>query len=164
MIKTKDFVIRTVEHEDIEFIHSLNNPDFRGEYQEFQFESKQFLVKSFETDGLISDRFQMLVAEADKQIIGLVYINFVRPGLVSIGLVICENQRAKNIGTQITLTIVRYLFDNYDIQRIQADTDINNLSAQRVLEKAGFKKEGILKSYRYHHGKYNDSVLYAVTK
>jgi len=164
MIKTKDFIVRTIEYNDIEYIHSLNNSDFRGEYQEFQFESKKSLLKQFEADGLCSNLFQMLIVEKDNQVIGLVYISFVRLGLANIGLVICENQRAKNLGTQITLTIVDYLFNNYDLKRIQADTDINNIAAQKVLEKADFKKEGIMKSYRYHHGRYNDSVLYAITR
>ncbi len=106
MIKTKDFIIRTIEYNDIEYIHSLNNSDFRGEYQEFQFESKKSLLKQFEADGLCSDLFQMLIVEKDNQIIGLVYISFVRLGLANIGLVICEKQRAKNLGTQITSTIM----------------------------------------------------------
>jgi len=164
MIKKEDFIIRTVEQNDIEYIHSLNNSDFRGEFQEFQFESKKSLIKQFESDGMCSDRFQMLVVEKDNLIIGLIYISFVRTGLANIGLVICENQRAKNLGTKITATIIDYLFNSYDIKRIQADTDINNAAAQKVLEKAGFIKEGIMKSYRYHHGIYNDSVLYAFVK
>jgi len=164
MIETKDFIIRTIEDKDIEYLYCLNNKEFRGEYQEFQFESKKSLINQYEADGFCSDKFQMLLAEKDSDILGIVYISFVRQGLVSLGLVLCENQRNKSFGAKITKTIVEYLFSNYDIARIQADTDINNIAAQKVLEKADFIKEGIMKNYRYHHGKYNDSVLYAVTK
>jgi len=101
MIKKEEFTIRTIEQNDIEYIHSLNNSDFRGEFQEFQFESKNSLMKQFESDGMCSDRFQMLVVEKDNLIIGLIYISFVRTGLANIGLVICENQRAKNLGTNV---------------------------------------------------------------
>lgn len=153
-----------MEYNDIEYLHSINNSDFRGEFQEFQFESKKSLIKQFEADGMCSDRFQMLIVEKEDKIIGLLYISFVRQGLANIGLVICEDQRAKNLGTQISTTIIDYLFNNYDLKRIQADTDVNNIAAQKVLEKAGFKKEGVLKNYRYHHGRYNDSVLYAITR
>jgi diamine N-acetyltransferase len=164
MIKKDDFIIRTIEQNDIEYIHSLNNSDFRGQFQEFQFESKKSLMKQFESDGMCSDNFQMLVVEKDNLIIALIYISFVRTGLANIGLVICENQRAKKLGTKITTTIIDYIFNSYDVKRIQADTDINNVAAQKVLEKAGFVKEGIMKNYRYHHGNYNDSVLYAIIK
>lgn len=164
MIKTEDFVIRAIEDKDIDFLYEINTQDFRGEYQEFEFESKLDIRKQYESGMYCSDKFKMLLALNDKNILGIIYISFVRPGLINIGLVMCENERGKNLGTSITKTVVNYLFSNYDIARIQADTDINNIAAQKVLEKAGFIKEGIMSKYRFHHGKYNDSALYAITK
>ena len=164
MIITKDFSIRAIEEKDIDFLYKINTQEFRGDYQEFEFESKQSMRKQFDSGAFCSDKFKMLIAQKEDKILGIVYISFVRTGLVNIGLVMCENERGKNLGTSITKIIVNYIFSNYDIARIQADTDINNVAAQKVLEKAGFIKEGIMSKYRFHHGKYNDSVLYAITK
>ena len=164
MIKTEDFIIRAIEEKDIDFLYDINTQNFRGDYQEFEFESKLDIRKQYESGMYSSDKFKMLIAQNDKNILGIVYISFVRTGLVNIGLVMCENERGKNLGVTITKTIVNYLFSYYDIVRIQADTDINNIAAQKVLEKAGFTKEGIMSKYRFHHGKYNDSILYAITK
>lgn len=164
MIITKDFSIRAIEEKDIDFLYKLNSQEFRGNYQEFEFESKQSIRKQFDNGDLCTDKFKMLLAQKDDKILGIIYISFVRPGLVNLGLVMCENERGKNLGTNITKSIVNHLFSNYDLARIQADTDINNIAAQKVLEKAGFMKEGIMSKYRFHHGKYNDSVLYAIAK
>ena len=37
--------------------------------------------------------------------------------------------------------IVKYIFENYPIVSIEADTDIENIIVQKVLEKVGFLKE-----------------------
>jgi diamine N-acetyltransferase len=60
--------------------------------------------------------------------------------------------------------ILKHLFNNYPLARIEADTDVNNKAAQKVLKSAGFLQEGRLRNYRYHHGKFNDSYLYSITR
>ncbi|MEG1703786.1 MAG: GNAT family protein [Niameybacter sp.] len=157
-------MIRTIEEQDIDWIHRWNTSEFRGAYQESPFESKHTLIQGYQKDGFCSESFQMLCIEVEEQPIGLIYIHFIRNGLIGLGLVICEQARNKQLGTRITSTITAHLFANYDVCRIQADTDINNISAQTVLKKSGFIKEGVLRKYRYHHGKYNDSVMYSLVR
>ncbi len=165
MIKTEQFVIRTIEENDVEFLHSMNSQEFRGDFEEFQFESKCSLTTQYHKDGFCSDTFQMLVVESlDKKPLGFIYLNFIRVGFIRIGIVLCENCRGMGLGKQITKTIVHHLFDNYTVVRMEADTDIDNLPAQKVLEGAGFVKEGVLRNYRYHHGKYHDSFIYSIIK
>lgn len=36
---------------------------------------------------------------------------------------------------------MKYIFENYPIVSIEADTDIENIIVQKVLEKVGFLKE-----------------------
>ena len=165
MIRVDDeTIIRTIEENDLEIIHSWNTNEFCGDYQSCQFESKQALIKQYNQDGFCSKECQILFVEVNKQPTGLVYLRFIREGLVDIGVALSGNVRKKGIGTLITSAIVNYLFSNYNVCRIQADTDINNIPAQKLLEKAGFQKEGILKKYRYHHGNYSDSVLYSIIR
>lgn len=154
-------ILRTILKEDLNRIYILNSEENRGEYQEFQFDSYKNLEIEYEKNGFISREFQMLVAEYENNIIGIIYISFVREGLVRIGVVLDKNKLNKGFGTTILEKLVEHLFLNYPINRIEADTDINNLKGQKVLEKIGFKKEGILRGYRYHHGRYNDSYIYS---
>ena len=48
--------------------------------------------------------------------------------------------------------------------RIQADTDPMNIASQRALEKAGFKREGILRKTYFCRGEWKDTVLYSVLR
>jgi RimJ/RimL family protein N-acetyltransferase len=48
--------------------------------------------------------------------------------------------------------------------RIQAVTNTKNVAFQRVLEKAGFKKEGTLRKALFVRGKWTDGYLYSILK
>jgi len=48
--------------------------------------------------------------------------------------------------------MVDYLFLSKDIHRIQATTDKGNAASHEVLEKVGFKKEGILRKKWFMNG------------
>uniref|UniRef100_A0A3Q7ENN9 N-acetyltransferase domain-containing protein n=2 Tax=Solanum lycopersicum TaxID=4081 RepID=A0A3Q7ENN9_SOLLC len=48
-----------------------------------------------------------------------------------------------------------------EIVRLQALTDAKNKASHRVLEKAGFRKEGMFRKYFYFKGEIKDVVLYS---
>lgn len=164
MMVKDSIIIRTVKEEDLSLLYKWNSQQARGPYQEFQFDSLGNIKKNFHESGFNSEKFKMLVIEIENEKpIGLIYISFVRQGLVRIGLVICEEKyRSGGFGTNSTKMIVNHLFENHPIVRIEAETDNENIGAQKVLEKAGFTKEGVLRSYRYHHNKWRDFVLYSI--
>jgi RimJ/RimL family protein N-acetyltransferase len=60
--------------------------------------------------------------------------------------------------------MVDYLFLSKDIVRVQAHTDVRNMVSQRVLEKIGFKKEGIIRKYVFVRGEWRDAVLYSILR
>ncbi|XP_061986999.1 uncharacterized protein LOC133705676 isoform X2 [Populus nigra] len=49
-----------------------------------------------------------------------------------------------------------------DLVRLQARVDVENKASQRVLEKLGFLKEGVLRKYTYNKGKVIDLVVYSL--
>jgi len=57
---------------------------------------------------------------------------------------------------------VAFLFLSKDIARIQAFTDVRNKASQRVLEKAGFKREGTMRKAGFVRGQRTDAHLYGV--
>jgi RimJ/RimL family protein N-acetyltransferase len=60
--------------------------------------------------------------------------------------------------------MVDYLFLCNDSMRIQAHTDTRNVASQRVLEKAGFKKEGTLRKNLFTRGQWTDTLLYSILR
>ncbi|XWS68376.1 hypothetical protein CRYUN_Cryun04dG0084700 [Craigia yunnanensis] len=48
-----------------------------------------------------------------------------------------------------------------NVVRLEAFVDVDNKGSQRVVEKVGFEKEGMLRKYAYLRGKLRDLFLYS---
>lgn len=164
MIQQDTFIIRPIEEGDLDQLYRWNTEDMRGLYQECRLESKKELQAEYEEDGFFTEDFQMLMIEVMGECSGLLYLNFRREGLVSIGIVLDGSKRRSGLGTKALSVMTKYLFDNYPVVRVEADTDVENEAAQKVLERAGYVREGRMRKYRYHHGAYHDSYLYAAVR
>ena len=82
--------------------------------------------------------------------------------LLEIGYVMVQSERGKGYCTEAAQLMVDYLFLSLDVDRIQASTSVKNKGSQRVLDKAGFTKEGtIRKSVR---GVRRDGYLYSILR
>jgi ribosomal-protein-alanine N-acetyltransferase len=57
--------------------------------------------------------------------------------------------------------VVNYAFEMLDLSRIEAACLPKNLASRRVLEKSGFKYEGVAQSYLQISGRWRNHVLYA---
>jgi RimJ/RimL family protein N-acetyltransferase len=57
-----------------------------------------------------------------------------------------------------------YAFDSFDLIRIFAGVFSTNPASMRVLEKAGYTREGVLRRSVVKDGQVLDQVLYAVTR
>jgi ribosomal-protein-alanine N-acetyltransferase len=60
--------------------------------------------------------------------------------------------------------MVDYLFLSKDIVRVQARTDVRNEGSQKVLGKAGFKKEGLVRKSLFARGEWRDFYLYSILR
>ena len=70
----------------------------------------------------------------------------------------------KGIMTKALNNALIFGFQTMGLQRIEARTMLDNIPSQKILEKLGFKKEGVLRSYRVIRGKPTDIVLYSLIK
>ena len=153
--------ISPLEEQDMKTLAAWETQEFRGEFEEYQMASPENLRRQLNQDGLCSESFQMLMIRLDELPVGLLYLNFVRMGLVRLGLVLDPGARGQHLGSRVLELTRDYLLDNYPVVRIEADTDVENFAAQKALERCGFSAEGVLRKYRFHHGRYHDSYLYS---
>ena len=74
------------------------------------------------------------------------------------------SERGKGYCTEAVRIMIDYLFLSKDRVRIQAQTETENLASQKVLEKAGFKKEGTLRKCDFSRGEWRDAYLYSILR
>jgi len=70
----------------------------------------------------------------------------------------------KGIITDAIKQSIEYGFKTFDITRIFARPFGHNLASQRVLEKAGLKKEAVLKNTFFKNGQFTDEIIYSITR
>lgn len=78
----------------------------------------------------------------------------------NIGIVILPEFRGRGYGTEAQRLLAGYLFATTTANRVEAETDVENLAEQRALEKAGFTREGIRRGSQFRDGRWRDMAVY----
>ena len=60
------------------------------------------------------------------------------------------------------MALVRYGFKDLDLHRLEATTATTNQSSIRLLERLGFKREGLLREVFWTQGKFVDDYIYSL--
>ena len=79
-----------------------------------------------------------------------------------LGYYIGEAHWGKGCATSAVKQICQYVFDHTDIIRIFDEPFAHNTASRRVLEKAGFQLEGILRGNAVKNGAILDMAMYAL--
>jgi RimJ/RimL family protein N-acetyltransferase len=163
VLEGKNVNLRIMEKEDLPLLNEWwNNPEFAGRYNPLlEQESKADIEKRYEKRG--SDRMWFLIVRKDGNNIGYFGMGLVGP-YWEIGYVLISSERGKGYCTEAVKIAVDYLFMSKDILRIQATTHIENVASQRILEKAGFQKEGKIRKGMFAWGNWADLYLYSILR
>jgi len=163
LLEGKTVNLRIMEKEDLSlFVEWWSDLAFWGEYLPFPEQlSKANAEKMLATLGFNV----FFVQKKDGEKIGNVtfYNSFIGGNrLLEIGYGIISSERGKGYCSEATQLMVDYLFLSMDISRIMASTSIKNKGSQRVLEKAGFTREGTIRNSA--RGTWRDCYLYSILR
>ena len=81
-----------------------------------------------------------------------------------LGYYLAEEYWGKGVMTAAVQQLCKKLFNETDILRVFAEPFAYNIGSRKVLEKAGFQFEGILKNNAFKNGQVLDMALYAYTR
>jgi [ribosomal protein S5]-alanine N-acetyltransferase len=81
-----------------------------------------------------------------------------------IGYWIGEQYWGRGIMSEVLPVMVGYIFDNFQINRLYACVLDGNESSMRVLERAGFRAEAVLRKAAMKNNQYRDEHIYALLR
>ncbi|KAL2349473.1 hypothetical protein Fmac_003473 [Flemingia macrophylla] len=82
---------------------------------------------------------------------------------VELGYVLGSKYWGKGVATLVVKQVVKAAFTELeDLERVEALVDVKNVGSQRVLEKAGFQREGLLRKYVFLKGYSRDVFIFSV--
>ena len=164
MLEGKNVNLRIIEKEDLPlFTEWMNTPEFYGEYNPLRQLSKTEVEKMFEAPVELK---AFIIEKKDGSKIGFVArLKELWGGQMEIGYALLPDERGKGYCSEAVKIMVDYIFLSMrNIVRIQAHTDVRNTASQKVLEKAGFKKEGTIRKGYFARGAWTDWLLYSILR
>lgn len=81
-----------------------------------------------------------------------------------IGYWLSQKFQGNGIMTRVVKYYIRHAFEDMGLEKIETAHAIGNISSQKVIEKVGFIKEGIVKNAENLHGKIVDHIIYGMMK
>ena len=98
---------------------------------------------------------------SDEEYIGGCGINNIdwKNSVAMVGIFLGRPHWNKGYGTDAMKVLVRFIFDEMNINKIKLGVYGFNKRAIRVYEKVGFKVEGVLREELYREGKYHDVYI-----
>jgi RimJ/RimL family protein N-acetyltransferase len=82
----------------------------------------------------------------------------------NIGIALLASARGRGHGPAALRMLIDYLFATTEVDRIEAETDVENRAAQRALARAGMRSEGVLRGAHVRGGVRRDMVAYGLLR
>jgi RimJ/RimL family protein N-acetyltransferase len=95
------------------------------------------------------------------------FLSEIDEGCAEVGYWVAADARGRGIATAATRAAARWAFDTVpELARLQLRADVENPASNRVAEKAGFTREGILRAQRYNArlGRRTDFVMWSLLR
>jgi RimJ/RimL family protein N-acetyltransferase len=158
LLEGKNVNLRVMEKEDVGFLCETVKSQLSKTEAERRFENPSPLA-------ILTERTRFVIEKKDATKVGIIAHYLVLPSKrMEIGYDLILNERGKGYGTEAVQIIIDHLFLTKDIVRIQAITNVDNTPSQKVLEKAGFKREGTLRKVSHIGEEWGDAYVYSVLR
>jgi RimJ/RimL family protein N-acetyltransferase len=106
--------------------------------------------------------YQFAIVE-QRRIVGSIGLRLNGAGTGHIGYWCISAARGRGVATDALRLLCRYALDELELDRLELITDPDNAASQRVAEKVGFRREGVLRSHLAHpDGRRRDSVMFSL--
>jgi ribosomal-protein-serine acetyltransferase len=93
--------------------------------------------------------------------VGINFINRVHQ-MANLGYWVRTSAAGRGVATSATRAVARFGFEQLGLQRIEIVAAVRNLPSQRVAEKAGGVREGVLRKRLLIRGEPHDAVLFSL--
>lgn len=80
------------------------------------------------------------------------------------GMKLKSNLQGKGLGFEASLMIINYAFNYLNLKKIHADYLEENISSQKLVDKIGLRKEGLLINHLFHNGAFKNLLLVGILK
>jgi diamine N-acetyltransferase len=164
-------LVRLRPHEMTDLDHCLawiNDPEVKGYLSARYFQSRlseEDWLRVHASKPISYDHVHFAIDTLDGRHIGSIALHETHPESRKAGLGVMIGDKDcwdHGYGTDAILTLLRFVFDEMNLNRVWLQVDEDNGRAIACYRKCGFIEEGRLRQDRYASGRYRDTLVMAV--
>lgn len=163
--------LRGIEEKDIDRLYTLfSNPQVMRYWSRGPMTNRQeaidyanTIIEGFATRNVLN----WIIADLESdQMIGTCTLYEINPqhARAGLGYALMPEYWGKGLAHDAASLAISYGFLELGLHRIEADTEPNNLRSNKVLERFGFQREGLLRERFFHPDGLQDSLIFGLLK
>ena len=170
-LKTENMIISVLMPENLDLLmeYERNNRVHVAKWEPTRFndyfsleETKQRIENSFENFKLGKSISLVGFTKDKSRIICICTFSNIVHGVFqacNLGYSICKSEQGKGLMFESLQSCIQYIFDEYELHRIMANYMPSNIRSAKLLNRLGFQKEGLAKSYLKIAGSWQNHIL-----
>lgn len=167
-LKGNKVLLRALELEDMEFLREMIN----DQEMERNVVGWSFPVSKYEQQKWYESQMQnklniRFVIELEGRTIGLATLTNIdwknRKACHGVKL-LGDNVKGKGYGTDVVNTIMKYAFEELQLNRLYSTILEYNIASRNLYKKCGWTEEGISRKSVFKNDKYNDEILIGIIR
>lgn len=155
-------ILRAIEKEDCELIRSMfNDPEMESKVIGWAFPVSKYAQEKWLENHYNDRDYRFVIEDEEKDVVGIATLTDIdwKNRKAFHGMKIANtNKRHKGIGTDTVMAIMRYAFDELQLNRLDGRWFEDNEASKNMYMKCGWKEEGIRRNYIYKGGRYKNVV------
>lgn len=162
MLVGKNVNLRTFDLEDLEFVWRWGNDlEFMGPFEPVE-QFSRLEAESWLRE-MPKDEHWFIIETKEGEKVGQMVAKPEGPHY-GIGYRVIPSARGKGSCAEAVKILVDFLFLSKNLVRVQAQTNPENVASQKVLEGAGFVREGLIRKAIYARGAWLDGIQYGILR
>lgn len=148
VINTERLIIRPMRAEDISALKEwMADPAVYEYWGKGPSRTEKNPELMFEKEGKPTKSFHLGIAiKDDDRVIGDIYVYLIENDrMASVAIRIAPKVQGRGYGREALAAVTDFVFTHTELKRLWAEVDVRNIPSQRILEKCGFTREGLIR-------------------
>ncbi|SCN21297.1 Spermidine N(1)-acetyltransferase [Clostridium sp. N3C] len=168
-IRGKFVTLRAIEKEDLELMREmLNDPEMESSVVGWSFPVSKYQQNQWYENHINDSNNQRFIIETPEDgavgLATLIEIDWKNRKANHGMKLVNRKYRTKGIGTDTVMAIMRYAFDELQLNRLDGSWFDSNIASQKLYTKCGWSVEGRRRQYIYKNGEYRDLIVVGILK
>ena len=159
-----DLRLRPYRRSDLEaLVRELSDPEiprWTNVPAEYGPEEGQAFLIHVEPQRLAGRSLTLAIGEELQGAVGITDVNW-RDRRAEVGYWVAASRRGRGLGSRAVGLLSAWALSEGGFERLDLYASPHNEASQRVAQKAGFTREGLLRKLRYRHGEREDLYVYS---